>query len=190
MAVMQLKKIQRLFGDNLTELKDFPDLVNIVKGKIEAYNSKLKNELQERIVSLIFHKFSDEINTNIFNKGKFFTIKLILHVVIQNNKDKKEENIEVVEDFFDLVARKEFKLNDNITTNIAKTLSRRNRQEDINSIKTIIQKYQEEQREGGYNIEHPEYNMNQEIVQKLNLFFNDLSDPQTIISRKESYLVS
>ena len=53
-----------------------------------------------------------------------------------------------------------------------------------------MRKYIEEQKKGGHNVDDPEYSQNQEIVQKINIFFNDLSDPLNILERKEAYLIS
>lgn len=56
MCILTLKEIENLYKANIVELNDFPDLVKIIKNKIEDWNLKIKAELQNKILSILFHK--------------------------------------------------------------------------------------------------------------------------------------
>lgn len=71
-----------------------------------------------------------------------------------------------------------------------KTLTRKNRKEDIKKIKRILKKYYEEQLNPEQNPESPDYVVNQEIGHKLAMFFNDFTEKQLILNKSEAYLVS
>lgn len=110
--------------------------------------------------------------------------------MVQKTTWTLNEQSEEILDFFDLVAKKVFTLDDSIKLSIAKTLSRKSKEDDIMSIKRILTRYIDEQKQSQYSPSDPEFQENQEIIQKLGIFFDDLNDPKVIYDRKEAYLAS
>ncbi|CAI2370047.1 unnamed protein product [Moneuplotes crassus] len=178
MCILKLQEIDRLYQSNIVELNEFPDLVKIIKSKVEEWNKKIKRELENKVLSILFHRKED------------FPSILETTLIVKKTNWVQDSNIEEVEDFFDLVARNVFSLNDSIKLSIAKTLSRKNKEDDIMSMQRIVKRYITIQKEENFDPRDPDYEENQEIIQKIGIFFDDLSDPEIIYVRKEAYLTS
>ena len=167
MCVRTIKNIEKLYISNRNELSEFPDLINIIKSKITNFNTSLKQTLQDRITNFLFFRNNEAQNTVL--------CKIIKEVKTANKKQKKfkDDLGDEPEDFFEYISRTEFPLSDHVKLQIVKTLSRKDRKENIKKIKRILKKYQEDQLDTGTNPDDPDYAVNQEIIQKITLFFSD-----------------
>lgn len=184
MCVRTIENIEKLFHTNKKEFVDFPDLMTIIKSKISNYYTSLKANLQTKIINFVFLKSEEAQNT---------ILKKIIKEVKQENKENKKakDNIDgEIEDFFEFICRTEFPLSESIELMIVKTLSRKDRRDNIKKIKRILKKYQEDQINPSKNQDDPDYEVNQEIIQKITQFFAEYSESELILNRSEAYLIS
>lgn len=94
------------------------------------------------------------------------------------------------EDFFKYMTRTQFELSDSIQLQIVKTLSRKDRKQNIIKIKKILKKYKEDNINAKFDPNDPEYAISEEVIHKISHFWGEYNESDMILDRSEAYIVS